>query len=77
MTAAANLSFLPNSSGTFVITAFTASVSTTTGALVVTGGVGVGGNIYTGGQLHMTSGTSSVFYIQYNTTASAVDFIFG
>jgi len=59
------------------ITSTTQSTGTTTGALTVSGGVGIGGNIYTAGEIHITSATASVFYMKYNPTAGAVDFIFG
>lgn len=66
-----------NATGITTVTNTTVSTSTTTGALQVAGGVGIGGDLNVGGTVHLTSGTSSAFYMQYNPAAGAVDFIFG
>jgi hypothetical protein len=57
----------------------TDSTSSITGTIKVTGGIGATGNIYTGhsiGFANNNGGTASKAYIQYNTTADSLDFIF-
>jgi hypothetical protein len=69
-----------NSSSQLYVSNVTQSNSTNTGALTVNGGVGVTGNVYVGQSIHLANnntGTTSVFYMQYNSTNNAVDFIFG
>ena len=68
------------SSGLQVLTTAT-STSTTTGALTVAGGVGVSGNLFVGQGIHLANaavGTgASAAYMQFNSTANSIDFIFG
>ena len=55
------------------------SYSSTSGTLLVTGGIGATGNIYTGhsiGFANNNGGNTSKAYIQYNSTADSLDFIF-
>jgi len=55
------------------------STSSITGTVKVTGGIGATGNIYTGqsvGFANNNGGTSSAAYIQYNSGANSLDFIF-
>jgi hypothetical protein len=49
---ASNLSFIDNTAGQITITTNTASISTSTGALIVAGGAGIGQNLYVGGSIY-------------------------
>jgi len=65
--------------GLFVADADVDSTSSITGTVKVTGGIGATGNIYTGqsvGFANNNGGTSSAAYIQYNSGANSLDFIF-
>jgi hypothetical protein len=54
-----------------------ASVSTTTGALVVDGGVGVGGSIYVGNRVGFVNASNvSAVYQVYNTVTNSLDTVF-
>lgn len=67
------------SAGALYATASTASSSTTTGSVIVSGGVGIAKDLFVGESINLANnsgGTSSVFYMQYNSAANAVDFTF-
>jgi len=52
MSQASQLSFVSNNAGQIVIAATTASISTSTGALIVRGGVGIAGDLNVGGVIY-------------------------
>ena len=53
--AAGNIALVPNTTGSVVVSATTASTNSQTGALVVKGGLGVAGNIYSSGTIITTN----------------------
>jgi cytoskeletal protein CcmA (bactofilin family) len=72
-----------NSAGYLFVANTKASISNTTGALVISGGLGVAGNIYTTGVITVNNSvtiantqTTNSASMVYNATLNSIDFIF-
>jgi hypothetical protein len=67
-----------NSANQVTVPATTVSVTTTTGALLVSGGLGVGDSVYAKNRVGFVSTSNvSVVYQVYNSVANSLDTVFG